>query len=273
MIRLPQIIRVWDPRSGKKLKKMIGHTDNVKAILLNSSGELVFALLLFFFSFFFSFLAFIDDLPIMQCLSGSSDGTVKLWDLGQQRCVRTYTFDDAVWALQANASFSEFTAGCRDGSVFKVDMATSQAQLLFEEPNPIFKLLHLEDDTIWAATSSATIHKWEAKAKFKDPVPEDESGPSTSQTSSAVLLESQKATFDTPLQAIEGTPGVIKYHITNNRRHILTLDSDHCVQLFDVLTVEPSSHPFSFLVDLLINDYFGKNILGQEAQGLFQAGL
>ena len=37
----------------------------------------------------------------LQCLSGSSDGTVKLWSLGQQRCIATYKIhDEGVWSLQ-----------------------------------------------------------------------------------------------------------------------------------------------------------------------------
>ena len=44
--------RVWDPRTCAKLMKLKGHTDNVKALVLNRDGT--------------------------QCLSGSSDGTVRL---------------------------------------------------------------------------------------------------------------------------------------------------------------------------------------------------
>ena len=55
------MLRVWDPRSCGKLMKLKGHSDNVKALVLNRDGT--------------------------QCVSGSSDGTIKLWSLGQQRCV------------------------------------------------------------------------------------------------------------------------------------------------------------------------------------------
>jgi WD repeat-containing protein 48 len=41
-----------------------GHTDNVRALLLNAEGTLL--------------------------LSGSSDNTVRLWDLGQQRCIQVH---------------------------------------------------------------------------------------------------------------------------------------------------------------------------------------
>ena len=55
--------------------KYLGHTDNVKCIVVNSEGT--------------------------QCLSASSDGTVRLWSLGQQRCISTMRIhDEGVWTLQ-----------------------------------------------------------------------------------------------------------------------------------------------------------------------------
>ncbi len=33
-----QILRVWDPRSCSKVMKLKGHSDNVKAVLLNGEG-------------------------------------------------------------------------------------------------------------------------------------------------------------------------------------------------------------------------------------------
>ena len=41
-----------------------------------------------------------------QCLSGSSDGTIRLWSLGQQRCIQTIrVHDEGVWALQVSYCF------------------------------------------------------------------------------------------------------------------------------------------------------------------------
>lgn len=73
-----KVLRVWDPRTCNKLMKLRGHTDNIKALVLNKDGT--------------------------QCLSASSDGTIKLWSLGQQRCVQTIkVHSEGVWALLVNA--------------------------------------------------------------------------------------------------------------------------------------------------------------------------
>ena len=37
----PQLLRVWDPRTGAKVMKLKGHTDNVRALLLNRDGSSV----------------------------------------------------------------------------------------------------------------------------------------------------------------------------------------------------------------------------------------
>ena len=45
---------------------------------------------------------------LFQCLSGSSDGTIRLWSLGQQRCVATFRIhDEGVWALQVGLLWTQ----------------------------------------------------------------------------------------------------------------------------------------------------------------------
>ena len=53
-------------------------------------------------------------------LTGSSDHTVRLWDLGQQRCVLTLaTHTNSVWALAATPSFDTVYSGGRDGCIYR----------------------------------------------------------------------------------------------------------------------------------------------------------
>ncbi len=53
----------WDPRSGKKCAELVGHTDNFRTVLVSEDGRFL--------------------------LSGSADSTVRLWSLGEQRCLHT----------------------------------------------------------------------------------------------------------------------------------------------------------------------------------------
>lgn len=36
-----RVIRMWDPRSGKRTGKLVGHTDNIRAILISDDGRYV----------------------------------------------------------------------------------------------------------------------------------------------------------------------------------------------------------------------------------------
>lgn len=56
-------LRIWDPRTCNRIMKLKGHSENVKALVVSTDGT--------------------------QVLSGSSDGTIKLWSIGQQRCIQT----------------------------------------------------------------------------------------------------------------------------------------------------------------------------------------
>ena len=68
-------LRIWDPRSCIRICKLRGHSDNIRSIAVNKDGT--------------------------QCLSASSDGTIKLWSVGQQRCIATINcHQDSVWSIQ-----------------------------------------------------------------------------------------------------------------------------------------------------------------------------
>ena len=36
-----RVVRIWDPRSGKRTGKLVGHTDNIRAILISEDSRYV----------------------------------------------------------------------------------------------------------------------------------------------------------------------------------------------------------------------------------------
>lgn len=80
-----------------------------------------------------------------QCLSGSSDGTIRLWSLGQQRCIATYrVHDEGVWALQVNDAFTHVYSGGRDRKIYCTDLRNPDIRVLIcEEKAPVLKVCHM----------------------------------------------------------------------------------------------------------------------------------
>ena len=197
-----KVIRVWDPRSSQKLMKLRGHSDNVRALVLNRDGT--------------------------QCVSASSDGTVKLWSLGQQRCVSTIrAHTDAVWALQVNESFTQIYSGGKDKRVMMTDLKNIEDKLcICEETAPVLRMLLVEQKdqhNLWVSTTDSSVKNWALPTKnaqhfYKEFMP-----------------DSVQPLLDEPRILIRGNPAIRNYHVLNDKRHILTKDTDNNVAVYDVL--------------------------------------
>ncbi|KAF9269053.1 WD40 repeat-like protein [Marasmius fiardii PR-910] len=95
-----RIVRLWDPRSGKGTGKLVGHTDNIRAILISDDGRYL--------------------------LTASTDASIKLWSLSSpQRCLHTFTHHtDSVWSLfSTHPSLETFYSGDKCGLVCRVDVS------------------------------------------------------------------------------------------------------------------------------------------------------
>lgn len=219
-----KVIRLWDPRSRQKLLKLRGHTDNVRSLIFSEDGS--------------------------QLLSASSDGTIRLWSIPQQRCVSIIrVHDEGVWTLQANESFSTVYSGGKDCKIFMTDLKnTANSALVCEESAPILKILLVdrnysqnransvsqgESSSLWVATTDSSIKNWPTKSDdFEDNNSFDGPNHNSQQNDHYPLVNSSADIV------ISGNPAVIKYHILNDRRHILTQESDNSVALYDVLAAK-----------------------------------
>lgn len=148
-----RVVRLWDPRTGKRTGKLVGHTDNIRAILLSEDGRYL--------------------------LTGSADASIKLWSLTSQRCLYTFTHHtESVWSLYStHPDLETFYSGDRSGLVCRVDVedcgnvGNGECVLLCNNGSSdsakdgINRIAVLDDNLMWTASGSSTINQWQIPQK------------------------------------------------------------------------------------------------------------
>lgn len=144
-----RVVRLWDPRSGRRTGKLVGHTDNIRAILISEDSRYL--------------------------LTGSADASVKLWSLTSQKCLHTFTHHtESVWSLfSSHPSLEIFYSGDRSGLVCKVDVedcsdvAEGECVVLCQDSGQgmsssegINSIVAMDDNLLWTATGNSSIHRW-----------------------------------------------------------------------------------------------------------------
>ena len=135
------IVRLWDPKSGKRITNFVGHTDNVRDILINEDGDIV--------------------------MTASSDQTVKVWSITAGRCIHTLTMhNNSVWSLFSDhPQLSVFYSSDRSGVIAKTDVRSSPdmdeglSLAIAKEHDGVNKAV-VAGEFVWAATSSSSINRW-----------------------------------------------------------------------------------------------------------------
>lgn len=155
----------------------------------------------------------------MWVLSGSSDTTIKLWSLAMpDQCVATYTHcSSSVWCLATNSSdLSTFWAGTKDGYVYKMNINKLEEDhvIICKEDQAVLKIGALENEFIWTATTSSSIKR------YKD---------------TAISNVENKAHFVEPDGRMDGVPGIKKSLLLNNKRHVVSQDTEQMVCIWDII--------------------------------------
>ncbi|KAI0015626.1 WD domain-containing protein [Xylariomycetidae sp. FL0641] len=135
------IVRLWDPRTGKRITKFVGHTDNIRSILVNEACDTV--------------------------MTASSDQTVKVWSVTAGRCMYTLTMhNDSVWSLfSEDPDLNVFYSSDRSGLIVKTDtrgtieLDEGLSVAVAQEHDGVSKLVTC-GEYIWSATSSSSINRW-----------------------------------------------------------------------------------------------------------------
>lgn len=135
-------VRLWDPKTGKSITKFVGHTDNVRSILVNAAGDTV--------------------------ITASSDQTVKVWSVTAGRCMHTLTMhNDSVWSLYSDdPELNVFYSSDRSGLIVKTDARGTLGEwddalsiAVGQEHEGVSKVI-AAGDYIWTATSRSSINRW-----------------------------------------------------------------------------------------------------------------
>ncbi|KAI8906949.1 WD40-repeat-containing domain protein [Gorgonomyces haynaldii] len=226
-----KLVKLWDSRSYSIVSSLVGHTDVVRDLLLSQDGHSV--------------------------ISCSSDATVKLWTTKMpNRCIHTWTQpEESCWSLFSNdPNLDTFMVGTRDGYVYKCDNQSKDMMVVLKEEDPILRL-GIVNDQILVVTPKSSLHFYN-NPSFEDPLhhpsiiqdynqsdlPVPESVSQSVDPSPRVSLISKmeepvdvKPVYDKPLFVIQGLPSLTKYTLLNDKRRVVTLDTENRVQLWNIV--------------------------------------
>lgn len=136
------VVRLYDPRTGSKVSKLVGHVGNIRSILIDDAGDTI--------------------------LSSSADKTIKMWSIKGGRCMYTFTMhDESVWSLFSDdARLGVFYSSDRAGLVAKTDVRGSLEDMddglslaVAQEHTGVVKVI-AAGGHIWTATNRSSINRW-----------------------------------------------------------------------------------------------------------------
>lgn len=135
-------VRVWDSRTGKRVTKLVGHTDKINDVLVSQDGTTI--------------------------LTASSDRTVKVWSTVAGRCLYTLTMHDtSVWSMfSQDPDLSVFYSSDRNGVIAKTDTRNTieldegLSVAVCQEQEGVHKI-KAAGAYLWTATNRPSINRWQ----------------------------------------------------------------------------------------------------------------
>eukprot|EP00919_Chromeraceae_sp_WS-2016_P075519 GHVR01178648.1.p1 GENE.GHVR01178648.1~~GHVR01178648.1.p1 ORF type:complete len:350 (-),score=70.42 GHVR01178648.1:155-1177(-) len=136
----------WDVETGQRIKKFSGHS-----AIVNSCG------------------CSLRSPPVL--VSGSDDGTAKVWDLRTRRCATTFEYSYQLLSVVVDDSQQRILAGCLDDTIRVFDLRTGkedEGACLFGHTDSVTGLDISKDGTRLASNSmDNTVRVWDIKPFYQ----------------------------------------------------------------------------------------------------------
>lgn len=246
-------LRLWDPRTCNRIMKLKGHSENVKALVVSADGSQI--------------ISGSSDGTIKLWSVGQ-----------QQCILTIPVHSEGVWALLVTESFSHVISGSRDKKIYMTELRNpTNSVLVCEESAPVLSLCYnIDQSRIWvgsiawieidnfklnliecghvlfiqkqATTWNSDIRCWKLPRYDRSNFNIINDGTSNNIENEIACIKGAHQTIDSnqskrfkmcyQFVLIAGGAAIKKYAVLNDKRHILTKDTDNNVAIYDVLKVQ-----------------------------------
>lgn len=143
---------------------------------------------------------------------------------------------EGVWSLLVNENFTHVISGSRDKKIFQTEIRNPYNPVLVcEEKAPILNMCYNLDHTgIWTTTWNSDIKMWKLPKASADKTTNSQ------QNASNLSLNEQQPVVPlnpTEEKCIKGGAAIEKYVVLNDKRFMVTRDTEQNVSIYDVLKV------------------------------------
>lgn len=133
----------WDAVEGERIKKLVGHTSIVNACSVTRFGT-----------------------PLG--VSGSDDGTVKIWDMRERKCAGTFEHSYQILSVETADNGDRIFAGAIDDSVLVLDPRKLDEPLFVlstdsEMDSVTGMSLSSDGDSLLSVSMNGTAHLWDVR--------------------------------------------------------------------------------------------------------------
>ena len=131
-------MKLWDARSGRRLRTLYGHTSGVNSVAFSPDGATL--------------------------VSGGVDGTLKLWEAGSGRLLRTLEGHSvAVTSVAFSPDGTMVVSGSADNTLKLWDASNGDCLDTFTGDAP-FRCVAVTHDAVCAGDEAGRLHRFDLRA-------------------------------------------------------------------------------------------------------------